>query len=56
MYGMFDSYRSWKYYQKLIDEWNDPKDVMTRAAAIMRDIHGLYGVLLLEILEVGKKK
>ena len=30
-------------HQKLIDEWNDPKDVIQRAAVMLRDVHKIYG-------------
>lgn len=51
IYGMLDSYRQVLYHQKLIDTWNDPKDIAQRAAVLLRNTNRLYGVLLYEIYE-----
>ena len=40
---MMQSYTGIKTHQKFIDEWNEPKDVVQRAAVIIRDIHKMYG-------------
>ena len=50
-YWMLDSHCSVLYHQKLIDKWDDPKGIVTQAAVIIRDIHGLYGVKLYKIYE-----
>lgn len=51
IYGMLNSHRSVLYHQKLIDEWDDPKGIVTQATVIIRDIHGFYGTVLYEIYE-----
>ncbi len=56
IYGMLDSHRSVLCHQKLINEWDDPKDHIQRAAVVIRDIHGLYGKLLYEIYEELNKQ
>jgi len=35
-----------EFFQKLIDEWNEPKDIVQRAAVLLRDTHKMYGGLL----------
>lgn len=38
-----DSYKSILYHQKLIDKWDNPDDIATRVAVIIKEIHSLYG-------------
>lgn len=51
IYGMLESHRGVLCHQKLINKWNDPKGIVTQTAVIIRDIHGLYGVILYKIYE-----
>lgn len=49
MYGMLESHRSVLHFQKLIDEWNDPKETIQRTTEIIKQIHGFYGVIFYKI-------
>ncbi len=49
---MLKSYNSAKYHQGLIDEWNDPKDIVQRAAVLIKEIHLLYGRLAFEVFQM----
>jgi len=40
---ILEAYSGVLRHQRLIDEWNDPKDVVQRAAVIIRDVHEIYG-------------
>lgn len=40
---MLEAYSGVLRHQRLIDEWNDPKDVTQRAAVLIRDVHKIYG-------------
>jgi len=40
---ILESYSGVLRHQRLIDEWNDPKDVVVRAAVMLRDTHKIYG-------------
>lgn len=40
---MLESFRSELYLQKLIDEWNDPKDIVQRSAVLLRNTNRMYG-------------
>lgn len=40
---ILEAYSGVLRHQKLIDEWNDPKDVIQRAAVMIRDVHKVYG-------------
>lgn len=53
---MVDAYRSILYHQKLIDEWNDPKDIAQRAAVIIRKIHEYYGRDAYAVLKILEKQ
>lgn len=61
---IFQILESHKYvleYQSLIDEWNDPKDILVRCVVILRDTHKKYGRLahfglVKLLLKKGKKK
>ena len=37
------SYTEVVRFQRLIDEWNDPKDIIQRSAVMIRDVHKIYG-------------
>ncbi|KKK72421.1 hypothetical protein LCGC14_2904040 [marine sediment metagenome] len=50
-FGIFSAYISGLFHQKLIDEWNDPTDIATRAAVLIKDTHEVYAGLLLSILK-----
>ena len=41
-----------KYHQGLIDEWNDPKDTVQRAAVVILGIHKLYGRMAFAVLKM----
>jgi len=41
-----------KFHQGLIDKWNDPEDVMQRAAVIILQIHQLYGRVAFAVLKL----
>jgi len=41
---MTSSYESIKYHEKLIAQWNDPQDVVQRAAVVILNIHRMYGI------------
>ncbi len=40
---ILESYIEVLRYQRLIDEWDNPKDVIQRAAVMLRDVHKIYG-------------
>lgn len=40
---ILEAYSGVLRHQRLIDEWNDPKDIVQRAAVIIRDTHEIYG-------------
>lgn len=40
---ILEAYTGVLRHQKLIDEWNDPKDIVQRAAVMLRDLHAIYG-------------
>lgn len=42
-YMILESYTGVLKYQRLIDKWNDPKDVMQGVAVTLRDVHEMYG-------------
>jgi len=42
---ILESYRGVLRHQRLIDEWNDPKDIIQRSAVMLRDTHKNYGRL-----------
>ena len=54
---ILEAYSGVLRHQKLIDEWNDPKDVIQRAAVMIRDVHKIYGRFASSIyLDMVKKK
>ncbi len=40
---ILESYTEVLRYQRLIDEWDDPKDIVVRSAVMLRDVHKIYG-------------
>ena len=40
---ILESYSGVLRHQKLIDEWNNPKDIVQRSAVMIRDVHKIYG-------------
>ena len=50
------SYSSTQELQGLIDKWNDPKDIATRAAVLIKKIHVMYGRGAFEILQMMQNK
>ena len=42
---ILEAYAGVLRHQKLIDEWNDPKDIIQRSAVMLRDTHKNYGRL-----------
>ena len=53
---MLRAYSSAKYHQGLIDQWNDPKDVVQRAAVIILKIHQFYGREAFEVFKLLQNK
>jgi len=47
---ILESYMQITRLNKLIKEWDDPKDIATRAAVGIRKVHRLYAGFLLQIL------
>ena len=41
-----------KYHEKLIAQWNDPKDIAQRAAVVILNIHELYGKMAFVVLKM----
>jgi len=55
-YMLVQSFIQTKFFQKLIDEWDDPKDIVQRAAVLLRDTNKMYGgVLGVIYLDMVKK-
>jgi len=50
------SNESAKYFQELIDEWNDPKDIAQRAAVMLKKVHQLYGRGAFVVLKMIQNK
>ncbi len=48
---LISSYSDIKYYEGLIKEWDDPKDIAQRAAQIILKIHRLYGRMAFATLQ-----
>ncbi len=40
---ILESYTGVMKYQRLIDKWDDPKDIVKQAAVMLRDVHEIYG-------------
>ncbi len=40
---ILEAYTGVLRHQKLIDEWDNPKDIVQRAAVMLRDTHKTYG-------------
>ncbi len=53
---MLSSYNSAQCCQELIDEWNDPKDIVQRAAVVIKKIHVMYGRGAFEVLKMIQNK
>ena len=49
---MLSSYNSAQCCQGFIDEWNDPKDIVQRAAVVIKKIHVMYGRGAFEVLKM----
>jgi len=49
---MLSSYNSAQCCQGFIDEWNDPKDIVQRAAVLIKEIHVMYGRGAFEVLKL----
>lgn len=47
---LLESFKQIKHFDKLIDEWDDPKDIATLAAVLLKNVHVLYGKGILQIL------
>jgi len=48
---LLESFMEIKQLDKLITEWNEPEDIDTRAAVIIKKIHKLYGGYVFQILK-----
>ena len=53
---MLSSYNSAQCCQGFIDKWNDPKDIVQRAAVIIKKIHVMYGRGAFEVLKMMENK
>ena len=53
---MLNSYSSAKFFQGLIDEWNDPKNIAQRAAVVIKKTHLFYGREAFEVLKMIQNK
>lgn len=54
---ILESYTGVLRHQRLIDEWNNPKDIIQRSAVIIRDTHKDYGRFAASIYrDLVKKK
>ena len=53
---MLSSYNSAQCCQGFIDEWNDPKDIVQRAAVVIKKIHVMYGRGAFEVLKMMQNK
>jgi len=53
---MLSAYQSVKFHQGLIDEWNDPKDAIQRAAVLILKIHQMYGREAFEVFKMLQNK
>lgn len=54
---MLESYIGVMQHQKLIDTWDNPKDIIQRSAVLIRDVHKFYGKFAYVIYQnVVKKK
>jgi len=40
---ILESYTGILRYQRLIDKWDDPKDIVKQAAVMLREVHEIYG-------------
>lgn len=49
---MMNSYESVKHHEKLIEKWNDPQDVVQRAAVIILNIHQMYGKMAFGVFKM----
>lgn len=50
------SFDSVKYHQELIDEWNDPEDIVQRAAVVILKTHQIYGQMALQVFKMLQNK
>ena len=54
---ILESYSGVLRHQRLIDEWDNPKDIVQRGAVMLRDTHKTYGKFAFRIyLDLVKKK
>jgi len=54
---ILESYIGVLRHQKLVDKWNNPKDIVQRSAVMLRDTHRTYGRFASSIYrEIVKKK
>jgi len=53
---MLTSYVEIQRYQKLIDEWDEPKDVAQRAAVLLIEVHKVYGYFAFLVYKNIKRK
>lgn len=54
-FTMFHSLESVQFYQELIDEWNDPENIVQRAAVLLRDTNKMYGQMSYMVFKLIKK-
>lgn len=54
--SLCESFRSVKFFEKLIDEWNDPKDIAQRSAVMLKDVHQFYARVILIALQMIEEK
>ena len=53
---MLSSYESAQFFQGLIKQWNDPKDIAQRAAVMILKIHQMYGRGAFEVFKMLQNK
>jgi len=48
--------QSVKFHEGLIEQWNDPQDVMQRTAVVILQIHQMYGRVAFAVLKMLENK
>ena len=49
--GIIDANKSISFFQNLIDKWDDPQDLATRAAVLLKKTHKGYASVLYTVLK-----
>lgn len=53
---IMSSFESIKHHQKLINEWNDPDDIVQRAAVVILETHKMYGRMAFQVFKMLQNK